>query len=118
MPARRSTPGMLHRAWELRQAPTIAEARLWAYLRTLREQGVNFRRQHAIGPYVADFCAPKQRLVIELDGSQHLKQHERDAARGAYLRAHGYRVIRFWNDQVLRDMNAVAATMARVLRKK
>jgi very-short-patch-repair endonuclease len=98
---------MLHRAWELRKETTPAEKTLWGYLRMLREQGVHFRRQHAIGRYITDFCAPGKRLVIEIDGIPHLEQQEQDAERTAYLAAHGYRVIRFWNDQVLNDMQAV-----------
>ncbi len=115
MPSRRSTPKMLHRAWELRQDPTRPGARLWAHLRTMREQGVHFRRQHAIGSYVADFCAPGQRLVIELDGSQHINQETRDRARTAFLNARGYRVIRFSNDQVAHDIRAVLQTIGRAL---
>ncbi len=107
MPPRRSTPKMLHRAWELRQQTTPAEKKLWSYLRALREQGIRFRRQHAIGPYIADFCAPGRRLVIELDGSRHLQQEERDIDRTAFLKAQGYRVLRFWNNQVMHDMQGV-----------
>ncbi len=98
---------MMHRAWQLRQESTPAESRLWGYLRTLRERGIHFRRQHAVGPYVADFCAPGRRLIIELDGSQHLEQHKRDEDRTAYLRGRGYRVLRFWNNQVMNEMPAV-----------
>jgi very-short-patch-repair endonuclease len=71
---KRTTPKMLHRAGELRSEPTPAEAKLWAYLRTLRADGLRFRRQHAIGPYITDFCSPHLKLVIEVDGSQHLDQ--------------------------------------------
>ncbi|HEX8993373.1 MAG TPA: DUF559 domain-containing protein [Anaerolineales bacterium] len=117
MPVRRSTPKMLHRAWELRQRVTPAEIKLWSCLRALREQGVHFRRQHAIGPYIADFCAPGRHLVIELDGSQHVKQEEQDRERTAYLRAHGYTVIRFWNDQVMNDLQGVMQAIEMALRK-
>ncbi len=68
MPPKGSTPKMLHRAGELRKEPTPAESKLWAYLRALRDDGVHFRRQHAIGPYIVDFCAPRRKLIIELDG--------------------------------------------------
>ncbi len=118
MPAKRSTPQMMHRAWELRREMTDAETKLWAYLRALRERGIRFRRQHAIGPYVADFCAPGHHLVIELDGSQHLEQEERDKERSAYLRARGYRVIRFWNDQVMKDIQGVMQKISAVLGEK
>ena len=106
---------MLHRAWELRQELTPAERKLWPYLRMLREQGVRFRRQHAIGPYVADFCAARQQLIVEVDGSSHIEQHERDDERTAYLKLHGYRVLRFWNSQVMNDIEGVLrAIMAAV----
>ena len=118
MPARRSSPRILHRAWELRQEMTPAETRLWMYLRTLREQGVHFRRQHAIGPYVTNFCAPAQHLVIELDGSQHLDQEERDKERTTYLRAQGCRVVRFWNDQVMSDVEGVMRAIGIALHQK
>jgi very-short-patch-repair endonuclease len=75
--AKTHTLKMIHRAGELRtparaggvrEEPTPAESKLWAYLRTLREDGVHFRRQHAIGPYIVDFCSPRCKLIIELDG--------------------------------------------------
>jgi very-short-patch-repair endonuclease len=118
MPARRSSPKILHRAWELRQEMTPAETRLWAYLRTLRKQGVHFRRQHAIGPYVTDFCAPGQHLIIELDGSPHLHQAEQDDERTAYLRDHGYGVVRFWNGQVMNDLQGVMRSIEMALGEK
>ena len=107
MPSRRSTPQMLHRAWELRQELTPAETKLWPHLRALREHGIHFRRQHAIGPYVTDFCAPGRHLIVELDGSPHRQQEEDDAERSAYLQAKGYQVIRFWNGQVMNDLQGV-----------
>ena len=73
--------------------------------------GVNFRRQHAIGKYIVDFCSLKKKLVIELDGSQHLEQEEYDQERTLYLESQGYRVIRFWNDQVMNDMEGVIRTV-------
>ena len=103
---------MMHRAGELRKEPTPAEAKLWGYLRAHRTEGVHFRRQHAIGPYITDFCAPSQKLIIELDGSQHLDQEEYDAERTAYLATRGYRVMRFWNSDV---MNNIKDVMGRIL---
>ena len=105
---------MLHRAAELRKGPTPAEAKLWAYLRGLKEDGFHFRRQHAIGPYIVDFCAPRSKLVIELDGSQHFDQQEYDGERTAYLQAQGYHVLRFWNSDV---MNRVTEVMGLILRE-
>lgn len=107
MPPKRSTPKILHQAGELRKQITPAEKKLWAYLRLMREDGARFRRQHAIGSFIADFCAPRRKLVIELDGSQHLEQTEYDQERTAYFESKGYRVIRFWNNQVMNDLDSV-----------
>lgn len=106
MPPRRTTPKGYKNARELRKELTPAERKLWAYLRG-DKLGVNFRRQHAVGNYIADFCSPKAKLIIELDGSQHLDQQEYDAERTKYLEAQGYKVIRFWNNQVMNEINAV-----------
>ncbi len=107
MPARRTTPKTLGQARHLRLNATEAEARLWSFLRALRKEGVHFRRQHAIGTYVTDFCAPRLHLIIELDGSQHIHRESQDAVRSFYLRSRGYRIIRFANDAVMKDVNGV-----------
>lgn len=107
MPAKRSNPKTMHRAGELRKELTPAERKLWAYLRGDKLNGVNFRRQHAIGNYIVDFVSVKKKLVIELDGSQHLEQTKYDAERAKYLESQGYKVIRFWNHQVENDLNGV-----------
>ncbi len=107
MPARRTTPHGYELAHLLRQESTLAERKLWAYLRSNKLNGVNFRRQHAIGPYITDFCAIKEKLVIELDGSQHLNQEEYDQERTEYLRSQGYKVIRFWNNDVMNNIEGV-----------
>ncbi len=85
------------RGRRLRAEPTEEERKLWRRLRAKRSAGFKFRRQHRIGPYFVDFCWVKQRLVIELDGSQHAEQDEegKDAARTAFLSERGYRVMRF-----------------------
>jgi very-short-patch-repair endonuclease len=70
-------------------------------------ENIHFRRQHAIGNYIADFCAPRKRLIIEVDGSQHLDREEYDTERTAFLESKGYRVLRFWNDEILNDIEAV-----------
>ena len=113
MPPKRSTPKILHRAGELRKEPTPAEAKLWAYLRLLREDGIHFRKQHAIGSYITDFspkgtlCAPHKKLIIELDGSHHLEQEKYDEERTNYLESQGYQVIRFWNNDVMNNIESV-----------
>ena len=107
MPPKRSTPKILYHAGELRKQTTPAEKKLWVYLRLMREDKIRFRRQHAIGNYVVDFCAPRKKLIIELDGSQHLHQQEYDRRRTDYLESRGYQVIRFWNHQVMNDIEGV-----------
>ena len=97
------------RARRLRSESTDEERRLWAQLRAKRFAGFKFRRQHSIGPYFADFCCTKERLVIELDGGQHLEeeQERKDASQRAYLAEQGYRVIRFWNNRVNSELEGV-----------
>lgn len=102
----RSTARARHRAIILRKEPTPAEARLWSRLRN-DQLGINFRRQHAIGPYITDFCSPGSKLVIEVDGSQHLDQKEYDSERTAFLAEKGYRVLRFWNSDVMNRIDSV-----------
>jgi len=97
----------MHRAGELRQNQTEAEAKLWSRLRAHRMAGVQFRRQHAVSNYIVDFCSPRRKLIIELDGSQHLEQAEYDSERTEYLEAKGYRVLRFWNNQVMNEIDTV-----------
>lgn len=109
MPHRlRSNPQTKHRAIELRKESTPAERKLWSRLRN-EQLGVTFRRQHAVGNYIPDFCSPKARLIIELDGSQHLEQYaaKYDTERTKYLEGQGYRVIRFWNNEVIHDIESV-----------
>ena len=107
MPAKRTTPKGYKHARELRKVPTLAEIKLWAHLRGGRLNGVKFRRQHAIGQYIPDFCSIKHRLIIELDGSQHIEQEEYDNERTAFFTSKGYRVLRFWNNDVLNDLDSV-----------
>jgi len=96
----------MRRAIELRKELTPAERKLWSRLRN-DQLGVNFRRQHAIGNYITDFCAIKERLIIELDGGQHLEQEEYDEERTKYLESQGYKVIRFWNNDVTNNLESV-----------
>ena len=102
----RSNPKTRHQAVELRKELTPAERKLWARLRN-DQLGVNFRRQHAVGNYIPDFCSPKAKLIIELDGSHHLEQEEYDEERTRYFESQGYQVIRFWNNQVMNDIEGV-----------
>ncbi len=114
MRPKRSTPKIMHRAGELRRELTPAEHKLWMQLRN-DQLGVNFRRQHAIGPFITDFCCSQAKLIIELDGGQHLEQETYDQERTAFLTSKGYRVLRFWNDAVLQDLNAVIQVILEAL---
>ena len=97
----------LTRVRQLRRGATDAENLLWQHLRGRRLEGHKFRRQVWIGPYIADFLCNNARLVIELDGSQHADQASYDAARSDYLEKRGFTVLRFWNNEVLGDLDAV-----------
>lgn len=117
MPAKRSNPKTMHRAGELRKGPTPAEGKLWSYLRGNKLNGVNFRRQHAIGNYIPDFVSIKRKIIIELDGSQHLQQEDYDSERSLYFESRGYEVIRFWNNQVINDIEGVIRAIQYALNK-
>jgi very-short-patch-repair endonuclease len=107
MSEKRSTPKIMRRAGEMRLNPTPAEAKLWSRLRAHRLSGAGFHRQHAIGTYIADFRAPGKMLIVELDGSQHLEQEEYDAERTVFLESKGYRVLRFYNNDVMQNVDKV-----------
>ena len=87
----------------LRRDRTDAEGLLWHYLRDKQLDGYRFRRQHPIGPYIVDFACLSRKVLIELDGGQHAEQTSRDEKRDAFLRARGYRVLRFWNTEVFEN---------------
>jgi very-short-patch-repair endonuclease len=117
MPKYRSNPKTMHKAGQLRKDTTLAEGKLWSRIRN-DQLGVNFRRQHAIGKYIPDFCSPKAKLIIELDGSQHVEQEEYDTERTRYLEAQGYRVIRFWNNDVINNIEGVILAIMYALEKQ
>ena len=112
----RSNPKTKHKAIELRKDSTPAERKLWSYIRN-DQLGVTFRRQHAIGKYIPDFYSPKAKLIIELDGSQHLEQAEYDEERTKYLESLGYRVIRFWNKEVMNNIDGVMLAILQAIEK-
>jgi very-short-patch-repair endonuclease len=93
----------------LRKAATPPEQLLWYSLRLLKPLGLHFRRQPPIGPYFPDFACHRSKIVVELDGSQHAEGAavEYDANRTAYLNSRGYRVLRFWNSDVLENRDGV-----------
>ena len=97
------TQQTLEKAKTLRQDQTDAEGLLWHYLGNKQLDGYKFRRQQPIGPYVVDFVCMSRKLVIELDGGQHAEQHTYDKKRDEFLRGKGYRILRFWNNEVFQN---------------
>jgi len=98
---------ILHRGRRLRRTSTGPERRLWNELRSDRLCGLRFRRQHAVGPFVVDFYCHEHRLAIELDGDSHIDRAVYDRQREEFLKAERLRVLRFANDDVLRDLDVV-----------
>ena len=104
-------------ARRLRRDLTDAELRLWLLLRDRRLAGYRFRRQHPVGDFIVDFACTKHHLVVEADGGQH-SDSEADARRTKILEEEGWRVIRFWNNDVLANTEGVVETILRVLQEK
>jgi very-short-patch-repair endonuclease len=94
---------------------TDAERALWARLRRRQVLGLKFRCQHPLGRYIVDFVCLERRLIIEVDGGQHLEQEGHDRERSSWLESQGYRVRRFWNSEVLATIDAVVETIAMAL---
>jgi very-short-patch-repair endonuclease len=99
----------------LRKYQTLAEARLWYHLRGRRLSGRRFRRQHPIGPYFADFACLELGLIVELDGGQHnsIQGRWHDCIRSDVLAAHGFEVLRFWDNEALSNTAGVMEAIAR-----
>ena len=112
---RRTTPIIFKRANQLHRTLTPAESRLWEQLRAHRLRGIHFRNQHALGQYIVDFCAPRLKLIIELDGSQHLDQEAYDQQRTVFLQSKGFRVLRFWNHEVMNELDRVLLAIDQAL---
>ena len=104
----------------MRHAMTDAELKLWNELRAHRLEGLGFRLQLPVGGYIVDFACAEHRLIVEVDGSQHADHSdvEYDAKRSAYLKSKGWTVIRFWNDDVLKDLDNTCTHILAVLRNK
>ena len=102
------------RSRELRKAPTDAEKRLWSAIRNRQLAGVRFNRQVPIGPYICDFVARSLKLVIEVDGGQHATSAA-DPGRSRFLESRGYCIIRFWNNDVLGNIDGVVSDIERVV---
>ena len=106
---------LLPLAKRMRHEPTEAERRLWSILRVGRMDGAKFKRQEQIGDYIVDFVCFAERLIVEADGSQHV-ENAADQARDAWLKSQGFRILRFWNNDILRDTDAVGAAIHAALR--
>jgi very-short-patch-repair endonuclease len=103
------------RARELRNNATDAERQLWHQLSARKVAGTRFNRQVPIGPFICDFVARSIKLVIEVDGSQHERNAEADQRRTKFLEAQGYKVIRFWNNDVIERIEGVLQEIERVI---
>jgi very-short-patch-repair endonuclease len=104
----------LLKAQRLRRDLTDAERKLWSVLRNRQLNGAKFRRQQPIGPFIADFVCQERRLIVEADGGQHA-ENVSDARRTAFLEGVGYRVLRFWNNDILTNLDGVAQVIANAL---
>ncbi|MQG33656.1 MAG: endonuclease domain-containing protein [SAR202 cluster bacterium] len=107
----------IFRARNLRKNPTDAERLLWSHLRDRQLGGDRFRRQHPIGKYIVDFVCLKRALVVELDGGQHSDSRQYDADRTAHLDRRGFKVIRFWKNQALTEVDGVKVQILKYLVK-
>ncbi|MCW5738458.1 MAG: endonuclease domain-containing protein [Enhydrobacter sp.] len=109
---------MLNFARKLRQSLTPAERILWSRLRRRQISGYKFRRQHMIGSYICDFACVEARIAIELDGSGHLDDAPYDEGRDRFLRSQGWRILRFWNGDVLNRTDSIVETITAALECK
>ena len=107
-------------ARQSRRKQTDAEKAVWEILRRKQISGFKFRRQESIGPYIVDFVSFGNKLIIEIDGGQHneIGARSRDEARSAFLRSRGYKVMRFWNNDVLVNREAVAESIRAALERQ
>lgn len=115
---REMNKGLTNTASMLRKNQTDAERMLWHRLRNRQLLGVKFRRQMPIKGYVADFASVEIKLIIELDGSQHLDSKDVDEFRTGFLQREGYKVIRFWNDDVLLRIDGVLEAIFQAISRR
>lgn len=104
---RETSPAIQQAARELRKNPTLSETRLWRAISNKKLDGLRFRRQHPVGNFILDFYCPSHKLVIEVDGDYHQQRQQYDNARTEQLEQYGYKVLRFTNQAVMNDLEAV-----------
>ena len=96
---------------ELRKKQTEVEKKLWRYLRSKQFESLKFRRQEQIGQYIVDFVCFKINLIIELDGSQHIDDKEKDEIRDKWFKSQGFTILRFWNNEVMKNIEGVLSSI-------
>jgi very-short-patch-repair endonuclease len=109
--------GTRERATALRREMTEAEKMIWERLRSRQTEGFRFRRQVPLGRFIADFVCHEAKLIVEVDGGQHDSSSEQEARRTCFLESQGYRVLRFWNNEVLENPDGVQTVVAQDLRR-
>ena len=105
----------ISRARGLRRRSTDAERLLWSRLRNRRLMGLKFRRQFPMGMYIVDFACQERKLVVEIDGGHHQERRASDMVRTSWLNSRGFRVVRYWNNEVLEDVDSVMESIRMVL---
>lgn len=111
----KSNPTLKHRARYLRKTTTEAEKRLWYFLRDRRLSGHKFSRQYVIKPYIVDFVCREKQLILEIDGGQHANNFLYDEQRTLFLQAQGFQLLRFWNNEVLKNTDGVLESILKIL---
>ncbi len=107
---------MRDKARELRKNQTDAETKIWQLVRAKQIERLKFRRQHPVQPYIVDFVCLEKKLIIEIDGGQHAEAVDYDKKRTRFLESKGYTVIRFWNNEVLNNIEGVYEVILQHLR--
>ncbi len=109
---------LTHLARNLRKNQTVAEQILWYQLRNRRFLNYKFRRQYPVEPYIADFICLELKLIIEIDGSQHYDQFDKDTERTLFLNQRGFKIVRFWNNELFDNLEGVLERIRLVVEKQ
>jgi very-short-patch-repair endonuclease len=115
-----NSPGLKNNRRELRHNQTDTEKAFWSKVRSRQFHGMRFLRQYSVGPYILDFYCPELRIAVELDGGQHNEEGGKahDAVRSEFLLAQDINVMRFWNHDVLQNMQGVFNRMEEIIEKR